>query len=250
MDYFIRKLFRVLIIIHNTRAPDCPRRIASYLSYRANFFHYCHHCTTIVNKKMNLVCLFGILFIAAETSGFAEASQRKGELRQRILLRKLQSFQRNDATNPESVTWNEILADALVTKLNVFSRDKNIDVAPPKKNVATVCLSEILTFFKSVYDNFKQKPSDHNAVVTQIESKPKEEVEVIHPTFKMKRCEDCTDGDGVVSSMVPVLECPTGFVLDKDGKCITAPSKLIMAIPNQCPNGYRRDRLGYCRLAF
>lgn len=191
---------------------------------------------------MNIVCLFGILLIATETNGFAEASQRKGELQQRILLRKLRSFQRNDETNTESVTWNEILADVLVTKLNIFS--SNNHVVKSNKNVATTFLSEILVVYKKIYDKYyTQKPINHN-VINIIEAKPEEEVEVMHPDLKKESCENC---DPVVEKDV---ECAEGFVLDKDGDCVPAPSKLILAVPNQCPRGYRADRLGFCRISF
>lgn len=193
------------------------------------------------------------------------------DTQQKILLRKLQNFQQNDS-NPKTVTWNEILADVLVNKGN------NLEISGDhNQNIWTKCMSQMLLVYKTyIYDNIKyfnretsdsptnaeptnatpdptdsptEKPNDTKASVD-----PKTEVEIIEPEYHGRVQEISTEGHKILEGSIrdtKATECPEGFVEDEEGQCVkTKSSQFILAIPRQCPTGYRRDRMGFCRLVF
>lgn len=205
---------------------------------------------------MNTACLFGALIIVlGEAGGLHWATALEGKSEQRILLRKLQNFQRNDIANAETVTWNEILADVLVKNFNIFSKEDELhkNVKKPK-NLATKCVSDVLVIYKSIYDRFKLSDSNQKDQPTNTnqttEKNPKEDVEIVETVLKNVNCDDCDEIEAK-ESVDRDLKCPDGYEINKDGECeALATSKLVMAVPRQCPIGYRADRLGYCRIMF
>lgn len=206
---------------------------------------------------MYIVPLFSaVIILMGRTNNFVAANSKTNE--QRILLRKLQNFEQN--AEAEHLAWNDVLANVLVNKVTLFS-SHNFDRETQKDGAAGIvrkCLSEVLFLFKVyVYDKFKSDSNitiagvqeiynTHNEKVpeqpkTMSERDPKSEVEIIEPKYHGRIEETTTESN---------LLCPEGYEAN-DGNCTATPSsKFIMYIPRQCPIGYRRDRLGYCRQIF
>lgn len=267
---------------------------------------------------MDILYIFGIAILLM---GGTDSLIEEKNLQQRILLRKLQTFEETKPT-----TWNEVLADVLVNKIRIFSfttEDKEPlkDDAPVSKEnpILTDFFSKLFVVYKKfIYDAFvgKRKTSDGELVhITTIPETikdklpkmdpeelirpteviyaegPKSEVELVEPRYHGKIAledtpenpskeiadqsqEDNTntttevnssevqgDSDMIVSdpghqqNVDPGLKksdvnCAEGFVKSDGGDCVKNASRLILAIPNQCPLGYRKDWLGYCRKTF
>ncbi|CAB3251308.1 unnamed protein product [Arctia plantaginis] len=202
--------------------------------------------------------------LMGKTESFIEDSSRiKISVEQRTLLRKLQNFQ-EPKTEAKALTWNEMLADALVNKIKIFSSSKvdendiikEYNEASKTNKVLTNYFSEVLLLYKNcIYDKFRttyEEPDYHYTDTTQEpdvnsystpseDDSPKSEIEIIEPLYHGKLQEiDSTEHDAKV-------ECPEGSIVDEKGNCIEGISKLLITIPNQCPSGYRPDRLGNCR---
>ncbi|KAJ0177985.1 hypothetical protein K1T71_006858 [Dendrolimus kikuchii] len=190
----------------------------------------------------------------------------KNHREQRTLLRKLQNF--HEDTKPQ--TWNEILADVFVNRIKIFS-SKTDENKETDYNVLKHLFSQALVFYKKfVYDKIVFRDNvarDKTAIFKpEIESNevphgigidrdkrtdiknpgdPKKDIELIEPEYHGKISMDNTTEDPNTNKN----ECPEGFVKNDSG-CVNENSKLILAVPGQCPDGYRRDRLGYCRMKF
>lgn len=193
--------------------------------------------------------LLGALIIFAGEAACRGSANAREEFQQRVLLRKLQDFQRNEGTNAETVTWNEILADVLVKKLNIFSGSEELNlhsyIGTKPKSIVTKYVSDVLLIYKSIYDLYERKRNQEEILINK-EGDPKDDVEVV--VIRSEKCDDCDDdSDKTVDDKD---DCPDGFVRNKFGDCVSESSKLILAIPGQCPHGYRRDMLGYCRIVF
>lgn len=182
---------------------------------------------------------------------------------QKVLLRKLQNLQ-NEVKDP-NITWNEILANLLVSRIKTYStndieKERNDFAEKPEENFWTKTVSSSLLFFKRlIYDPiFKIKkntvdsnhsPSTEGSVTgktdigkrTITDEDPKSEVELIDPKYHGK-IEERTESNELLEV------CNEGFEKDEEGNCKA--SKFILYIPSQCPIGYRRDRLGFCRIMF
>lgn len=197
---------------------------------------------------------------------------------QRTLLRNLQSYQPKES---KPLMWNEVLADVLVNKIRIFSfkkQNKENDtlkenLLTPEKSALTNFISQVFFVYKKfVYDVFvespKTAPNDKNSIEAvhlnpDIEERkadsdemyeengvtfsngPKGEVELVEPRYHGKQVLGNETEESIEQG---VKVCPEGTV-NVEGTCINN-SRLIMAVPSQCPIGYRRDRLGYCRMMF
>lgn len=184
---------------------------------------------------------------------------------QRTLLRKLQNFR--DPKDEKPLTWNEMLADVLVNRIKIFSFHKvndnemfKEDSKPSKNsNIIVSLFSQLMLFYKNcIYDRWATKyeepgftndettSEDNNGVINKDFEwdSLNDDVEIIEPKYhgKQKNAEAEEDEDRAV------LKCPEGAVKDEKGNCVNSP--LIISVPNQCPIGYRRDRLGNCRVIF
>ncbi|XP_072949716.1 uncharacterized protein [Epargyreus clarus] len=234
---------------------------------------------------MNIALLCVLIIVTGGTDGFHVENARtshKQEMGQRILLRKLQTFQRADPKE-KTATWNQILADALVNRIKIFSFNKateselqnNVDT---ESNFLTNCISQMMHLYKRFFynDNKINKHTDDTLELSKEEKKlqnankgivetekdfadPKDEVEILEPRYHGKLCVNCdknteneTVGNGtetveITEKVETVTGCPDGLVANEGGGCTDAKSKFILSIPYQCPTGYRRDWLGYCR---
>lgn len=178
--------------------------------------------------------------------------------------------------------WNEVLADVLVNKIRIFSfKKQNTETEPfteltQETSALTNFISQVFFVYKKfVYDVFvgPTERTNNNSIdplTPEIEERdvdpddvfkeqavtfrngPKGEVELLEPRYHGKQISrnDTEEGDDVASEENSESEkiCPEGTVKVKGG-CVNK-SRLIMMIPSQCPIGYRRDRLGYCRMMF
>lgn len=228
---------------------------------------------------MNIALLCVLIIVTGGTDGFHENARtsHKQQTGQRILLRKLQTFQRADPKE-KTATWNQILADALVNRIKIFSFNKATEnelrnPVDTESNFLTNCISQMMHLYKRFFydrkriDNTtelnKEKEAQNNANKEIVETEtdfvdPKDEVEVVEPRYHGKLCVNCdknteneTVGNGTdtveIAKKAPtVTDCPDGLVASEGG-CTDAKSKFILSIPYQCPTGYRRDWLGYCR---
>lgn len=215
---------------------------------------------------MNIIL---ILCTASIFTGATCAVEGINNLReQKTLLRKLQNF--HEDTKPQ--TWSEILADVFVNRIKTFSPeiDENKEA---KQNVLKNIFSQALVFYKKfIYDKFVfrdngvddktdiLKPEiETNEVAHKSEidvrdkrtditnsGDPKRDIELIEPKYHGKLSVDNSTEDVNTENKE---ECPEGYIKSDSG-CVNENSKLILAVPGQCPDGYRRDRLGYCRMRF
>lgn len=223
---------------------------------------------------MNIIHILGIAILFSTYSATEDT-----KIKQRTLLRKLLSNQIDESTP----MWNAVLADVLVNKIRIFSFKKqhteteSITEIAQEKSPLTNFISQVFFLYKKfVYDVFagpSEPPANNNSVephAPEIEDRkdpndifkdynvtfsdgPKSEVEILEPRYHGKQVlrNGTDDGDGEGQSdeiSESVKECPEGTVKVK-GDCVSR-SRLIMMIPNQCPIGYKRDRLGYCRMIF
>lgn len=180
-----------------------------------------------------------------------------------LLLRKLKNFQDNDSNSK----WNEIVANAVVNSGNNSERDAE------DNSIWTKYLSQLLLLYKiHVYDKIKniygyttdsptnfdpnvstKNPNDEKPNDSKTNEDPKTEIELLEPQYHGKFQETTTEVHALEVSErnTEHMECPEGFVKNNEGHCIDSKSsKLIIGVPQQCPVGYRRDRLGYCRKVF
>lgn len=167
---------------------------------------------------------------------------------QRILLRKLQNVE--SKTKP--VTWNEVLAGVVVDSVKGISSEKvkqepiSNETYEKKEDFLLNFFSNTLFLFKKYfYDKFIEthdSPPIRNPEIwtgdTDFALDPGKDVEVFEPKYH---------GKTSAANSTEESDCPNGSFKNADGRCVAL---LMIAIPNQCPRGYRRDRLGYCRLSF
>ncbi|XP_034828532.1 uncharacterized protein [Maniola hyperantus] len=216
-----------------------------------------------------LTLLYSALIFISETNCFyiENTSYREDFERQAVILRKLQNLHERDSRNATQTTsWSEILADVLVKELFSYKTvddDKKLANKLPEKSTSMLvkAVSHVLEMYKTyVFDKLR---NDYSKTRVNIEnsneiigkniieksvpefsnaSNPKEDVELIEPKYHGKLQENGTLEDDGAS------DCGEGFKRDEDGNCVEAKhSKFILSIPRQCPIGYRRDWLGYCR---
>lgn len=221
---------------------------------------------------MNIIHILGITVLFSTSYSAIEDKNK-----QRTLLRKLQSYQPKES----KPMWNEVLADVLVNKIRIFSfktQDEQTESIKEEttqdKSALTNFISQVFFVYKKfVYDIFVAPSttvtnnSSIAAPIPEIEERntedvleetgvtytagPKSEVELVEPRYHGKQVlgngtEGIVDGDSGEGESEQ--GCPEGTVKVK-GSCESS-SKLMMAIPRQCPIGYKRDRLGYCRIMF
>lgn len=184
---------------------------------------------------------------------------------QRILLRKLQNFQ--DPKDEKPLTWNEMLADVLVNRIKIFSFHKvndneiiEADSKPSKtSNIIVSFFSQVMLLYKNcIYDRWATKHEEPDFAIDETTTEdngvkdPSEwgtindDVEIIEPKYHGKQI----DGEADEDEDSAIVKCPEGSVKDEKGNCVKAHSPLIISVPSQCPIGYRRDRLGNCRVVF
>ncbi|XP_030035461.2 uncharacterized protein LOC115451314 [Manduca sexta] len=219
-----------------------------------------------------------IIFMGETEPYVVEDSVALATNEQWTLLRKLQNFNEpRDEDKP--LTWNEILADVLVNRIKIFSFKQLNGTIEEKKSPLTNFMGQMLFIYKRfIYDRFSYSidkadantanateifkeaknvtneerdveiPNHYNDTIvnhTNNSTGPKDEVEIIEPKYHGK----LSVSEEVADLNKEVVECPEGFVM-LDKVCVNEKSRLILAVPNQCPIGYKRDRLGYCRLIF
>ncbi|PZC79177.1 hypothetical protein B5X24_HaOG216741 [Helicoverpa armigera] len=209
---------------------------------------------------MKSIYIVGIIILMGQTECFVEDTTSIKILKeQRTLLRKLQNFQEPKDVKP--LTWNEMLADVLVNRIKIFSfhkvNENEIvkDDKPAKTNIVTTAVSQVMLFYKNcIYDKWRVKYEEPSHTVesttedgvvsvttTADIDDPKGDVEIIEPKYHGKQIDGDPDDDEAV------VNCPEDFIKDEQGNCVNIHSRLIISVPNQCPYGYRRDRLGNCR---
>lgn len=237
---------------------------------------------------MNALHILGITFLLLGTSQTIEEPKSKiqkvllrklqsepqeikplmwNEVLADVLVNKIRIFSFNKQTNSQAP------AEAI-------KEDKT-----PEISAVTNFVSEIFFVYKKfVYDYFAKSKiasdgnsaQDEDNLITTIDiqndrpdketreaddqleitptSGPKGEVELVEPRYHGLQVlgngtgessgEESDDNEGE-----SVDGCPEGTVKVDDNKCVNS-SRLILAIPRQCPIGYRLDRTGYCRLRF
>lgn len=193
---------------------------------------------------------------------FLIAKTNVADPQQRLLLRKLQNFEQNNSTT----TWNDIVANVLV------NNGDNSQRGAKDNNFWTKYVSQIILLYKvHIYDkikntNDKTTDSSTNPDVSTPDPKdttsekpndskssedPKAEVELFEPNYHGKMQETTEEVNRIPESKSEGIECPEGYVKNDKEQCTDSKSsKFILGIPNQCPTGYRRDRLGFCRIVF
>ncbi|CAH0399286.1 unnamed protein product [Chilo suppressalis] len=195
---------------------------------------------------MNIAWFFGFLIIVLGKASDIERSNNNGEIGQWTLLRKLQSFQNAPKDDAKSVTWNDILAEELIKKIGIYPFDSSEESLKKKiaeGNFLKESLSQMLVIYKIVYDKFV---TNEVANYKTIDNR-KEEVEVIEAGREKESCEGCGDVEAGGNLGSP---CIKGQKTNEGGACDEKQAKLILAVPKQCPIGYKADRLGYCRVIF
>lgn len=208
---------------------------------------------------MNFVVLCVLLAISETNSNYITDTRLRNEGKdQSVLLRKLQNFQEYDPRNTtQAPNWSEILADVLVKRIFTFHTTSNetenlTSVEDSETSVWVRSVSCILKFFKTyIYDRvlgYIETKVDKNVSKVKrniTESDPNDEIEIIEPKYHGKLCENCTES---VEIEADLSDCGNGLKKDPNGNCVDPKSsKFILSIPSQCPTGYRRDWLGYCR---
>lgn len=186
-----------------------------------------------------------LIILMEGTDNFVIEKREDHNAEQKLLLRKLLSLQQNNSTE-KSTVWNEILANVLVNKIKaLFKKQPEYSYLEDKPDVVTEFFGNVIGLFKRSYWDKVDKRHAVDEIQTNDKptGDPKDEVEEIDPKYH-GRIENGTDFD-------TTSVCPEGSVSDGKGNCVdTKNLKFIMAIPYQCPVGYRRDRLGYCRPLF
>ncbi|CAH2085204.1 unnamed protein product [Euphydryas editha] len=225
--------------------------------------------------NFGLLC---IIFIISETNSLYinDTSFHKDAEENRVLLRKLQNLQEHDSRNAsQTPSWSEILADILVKRIFPFHKTNNeterLTAFEDEKNILVSCFSFVLKVYKRyLYDklnhdrdtstdiintkskvntsdtNSDSKPNNEIEVAyPEIIDNPNDDVEIIEPKYHGKLCDNCK-GDNEIESSA----CEEGLIRDANGICVSKSSKFILSIPSQCPIGYKRDWLGYCRITL
>ncbi|KAF9409090.1 hypothetical protein HW555_011437 [Spodoptera exigua] len=214
---------------------------------------------------MKSIYIVVIIILMAETECFIQDTTSIKILEeQRTLLRKLQNFQ--DPKDEKPLTWNEMLADVLVNRIKIFSFNKVneneiIDDSKPSKapNFVRSYFSEVMFLFKNcIYDKFvtKYEEPDYKEedlgtdapeiFITDDIDSLNDDVELIEPKYHGKQL----IVEPVEAEDKALIGCPEGTVKDDKGNCVKAHSRLLISVPSQCPMGYRRDKLGFCRAMF
>ncbi|XP_061705105.1 uncharacterized protein LOC133516282 [Cydia pomonella] len=197
---------------------------------------------------MRVVILILIITLkVTENFAIEKREQHNGE--QKLLLRKLLSLQQNNSTE-KALMWNEIFANVLVNKIKILFNKQPESGLEDNPDVVTKFVSKIIALYGKLF--YKVNNIAHNNGKNEEEIKvdeimdPKKEVEKVEPKYH-GRLENATEYFDIDKRTV----CPEHSVSDEKGNCIDPEnSRFIMAIPHQCPIGYRRDRLGYCRAIF
>lgn len=165
----------------------------------------------------------------------------------------------NNMTNGDkSNTWSVLLAQVIVNKINdMFTGEhkevnNDIDIKTDNNSIVVKSISEIFQLYKLlIYDKYNVEEIPEKPRKPRNLKNPNEEFEIIEPG-------KCNDPDcyndiefiGGVENEKISGDCPEGTVKNEFGKCVQKLAKFITGVPNQCPIGYRFDRLGYCRPTF
>ncbi|XP_063548095.1 uncharacterized protein LOC134755470 [Cydia strobilella] len=183
------------------------------------------------------------------TENFAIEKREQHNGEQKLLLRKLLSLQQNNSPE-KALMWNEIFANVLVNKIKILFNKQPESGLEDNPDVVTKFVSQIISLYGKLF--YKVNDMTHNSGKNEVETEvdeivdPKKEVEEVEPKYH-GLLENMTENFDIDKRSV----CPEHSVSDGKGNCIdSVNSRFIMAIPYQCPTGYRRDRLGYCRAIF
>ncbi|XP_063394678.1 uncharacterized protein LOC134679656 [Cydia fagiglandana] len=197
------------------------------------------------------VAILILIITLKVTENFAIEKREQHNGEQKLLLRKLLSLQQNNSTE-KALMWNEIFANVLVNKIKILFNKQPESGLEDNPDVVTKFVSQIISLYGKLF--YKVNDITHNSAIGKNEEEikvdeivdPKKEVEEVEPKYH-GRLENVTENLDIDKRSV----CPEHSVSDGKGNCIdSANSRFIMAIPYQCPIGYRRDRLGYCRAIF
>ncbi|XP_050349677.1 uncharacterized protein LOC126773075 [Nymphalis io] len=206
------------------------------------------------------VALLCVIFIINETKSFYvdNTSFHKDVERKMVLLRKLQNLQEYDSRNvAQTPSWNEILADVLVKRIFPFHKLNNetesISNVDDEKSIWVGCISFALKIYKNyLYDKLRYDQDTRQAneeipdpVEEETLDNPKDDVEILEPAYHGKLCDNCDLNTEIESN---ISDCGEDSLKDADGNCVSKSSQFILSIPSQCPVGYRRDWLGFCRV--
>ncbi|XP_059058642.1 uncharacterized protein LOC131852061 [Achroia grisella] len=220
--------------------------------------------------KFPYTCYVLIIFMSGINNRYiGETTPIKKIEEDNVVLRKLLQSVQTDVKE-DSKAWNDVLAKVFVDSIkSVFSsnnesREKITDSS--ENGYFTKWISKSLLFFKNIFYGTSTtndvKPTNPTKPTTQLETlgenynradskevtdtdviNTNDDVEVFEPKYHGKRCAGCNETSD--------SNCPEGLVKDNNGECVLkVDEKLIIAIPGQCPKGYRRDKLNYCRLQF
>lgn len=212
---------------------------------------------------MKLIFIYVLIIFHKVESCLSETTKNYKDLDNSILLRKLQNLQnQNQEENTRVITWSEMLAEVLVNHIKIFTfnnQDYNEvqnDPKPVSQNIFTKMFSDVLEFYKRyVYDKWIYKRHVNNVENSDTNKHPvtdnkslNDDVEIIEPVYHGKLCKNCEEG---LTTEIDLKNCPKGYIIDAKGNCADPKSSnFIFSIPFQCPNGYRRDWLGYCRISL
>lgn len=231
---------------------------------------FSRYCATVIFNKQKMKISY-ILFTTFVILKATESLENANNKTQWTLLRKLQSY-----SEVKPLAWNEVMADILVNRIIPFSKQKDSVIKEgtvvEEKGFLTDFLSSAFAVFKKfIYDPYIRPnkyyydvidPANNTNSTTEHEKEPeakvktrevplgdgpKGEVEIIEPKYHGKITENTDTKEDPVEedSTAP---CPEGTVVE--GSNCANSSKLLISVPRQCPLGYRRDRLGFCRMMF
>lgn len=211
------------------------------------------------------ITLFCFVIVFVDISCLYVNTRPKDVKRRNILLRKLQSLDYNLQNSSQTQTWSETLADAFVNRIFTFNArsnegGNNSNDGTYKRNLFVKPFTILIEWYKAnIYDKYIKNITIRNSVnnFTLLQNKtidfsdnPKSDVEIIEPAYRGKMCDNCRDAPDDIEVKTD-NQCENGLEMDDSGNCVDKKvSKFILAIPYQCPIGYRRDSHGYCRITL
>lgn len=172
--------------------------------------------------------------------------------------------------------YKKFVYDKIWNKNRKAFDENNKDYAPTTET----SVPDVELYNSSKQDNIPTTEVSMREPETELSnsSNPKDEVEIIEPKYHGKICSNngcdaVKNNDTVITTAVvatkeitrdlssvtedvsPVIEenkdCPQGMTKDVKGLCVDAQSgKFILGVPYHCPFGYKRDRLGFCRIMW
>lgn len=222
------------------------------------------------------IIISAFLCVAANNVVFTEElkSSKETKVLKRVFLRKVLSYEEPNTNSTKPVPWNKLLANVLVNRIKILSftqskqaTDDNVETAPVKETFLTKCFSEVLTIYKTyIYDKFWYRTDDVNTIPTPASvappigvdthsDDPNNEVEIVEPAYHGKSicieglCSKTIEEEGSQDTEGAKNDCPEGEMRNADGICAKL-DRFILAVPSHCPYGYKKDRLGWCRIVW